>query len=121
MYFVLLYSAANPPLKKTRIMGQVSFHKEFWDRYWRRTLQLIGSVSRSRKKKIRPVWSKIRGGRGVDSLCPLPYRTFKPRVVTKISSCRVNTTSRHGIKRLGISFDSIFLLFFNKSSQGALS
>ena len=30
------------------------------------------------------------------------------RVVTKISSCRVNTTSRRGIKRLGISFGSIF-------------
>ena len=29
-------------------------------------------------------------------------------VVTKISSCRVNTTSRRGIKRLGISFGSIF-------------
>ena len=41
-----------------------------------------------------------------------------PRVVTKISSCRVNTTSRRGIKRLGTSFGSIFLLFFNKSSRG---
>ena len=40
------------------------------------------------------------------------------RVVTKISSCRVNTTSRRGIKRLGISFGSIFLLFSNKSSWG---
>ena len=36
----------------------------------------------------------------------------------KISSCRVNTTSRLGIKQLGISFSSIFLLFFNESSQG---
>ena len=43
------------------------------------------------------------------------------RVVTKISSCRVNTTSRRGIKRLGISFGSIFLLFSDKSSQGPLS
>ena len=43
------------------------------------------------------------------------------RVVTKISSCRVNATSRRGIKRLGISFDSIFLLFSNKSSRGSLS
>ena len=43
------------------------------------------------------------------------------RVVTKISSCRVNTTSRRGIKRLGISFGSIFLLFSNKSSRGPLS
>ena len=41
------------------------------------------------------------------------------RVVTKISSCRVNTTSRRGIKRRGISFGSIFLLFSKKSSQGA--
>ena len=30
------------------------------------------------------------------------------RVVTKVSSCWVNTTSRRGIKRLGISFGSIF-------------
>ena len=43
------------------------------------------------------------------------------RVVTKISSCRVNTTSRRGIKGLGISFGSIFLLFSNKSSRGPLS
>ena len=33
------------------------------------------------------------------------------RVVTKISSCRVNATSGWGIKQLGISFGSIFLLF----------
>ena len=43
------------------------------------------------------------------------------RVVTKISSCRVKTTSRRGIKQLGISFGSIFLLFSNKSSRGPLS
>ena len=43
------------------------------------------------------------------------------RVVTKISSCRLNTASRRGIKRLGISFGSIFALFSNKSSQGPLS
>ena len=43
------------------------------------------------------------------------------RVVTKISSCRANTTSRWGIKWLGISFGSIFLLFSNKSSRGPLS
>ena len=34
------------------------------------------------------------------------------RVVTKISSCRVNTTNRRGIKRLGISFGSIFFSIF---------
>ena len=45
-------------------------------------------------------------------------RAFSSRVVTKISSCQVNTTSRWGIKWLGISFGSIFLLFSNKSSRG---
>ena len=40
------------------------------------------------------------------------------RVVTKISSCLVNTTSRRGIKQLGISYGSIFLLFSNKSRRG---
>ena len=45
----------------------------------------------------------------------------KFRVVTKISSCRVNTTSRRGIKWPGISFGSIFVLFSNKSSRGPLS
>ena len=43
------------------------------------------------------------------------------RVVTKISSCRVNTTSRRGIKYIAISFGSIFLLFSTKSSRGPLS
>ena len=46
---------------------------------------------------------------------------LKDRVVTKISSSRVKTTSRRGIKQLGISFGSIFLLFSNKSSRGPLS
>ena len=32
-------------------MGQVSFHKELWDRYWGRAIQLKGSLSRSQKKK----------------------------------------------------------------------
>ena len=39
-------------------------------------------------------------------------------VVTRILSCRVNAPSRLGIKQLGISFGSIFLLFSNESSQG---
>ena len=42
-------------------------------------------------------------------------------VVTKISSCQVNTTSRKGMKQLGISFGSIFLLFSSESSQGPRS
>ena len=33
------------------------------------------------------------------------------RVVTKISSCRVNATNRRGIKQPGVSFGSIFLLY----------
>ena len=32
-------------------------------------------------------------------------------IVTKFSSCWVNTTSRWGIKWLGISFGPVFLLF----------
>ena len=40
------------------------------------------------------------------------------RDVTKISHCRVITTSRRGIKRLGISFGSIFLLFFSMQLAG---
>ena len=39
-------------------------------------------------------------------------KTHQFRVFTKISSCRVNTTSRWGIKQLGISFlylSSVFL------------
>jgi len=40
------------------------------------------------------------------------------RVVTNISSCRVSTTSRRGIKQQGISFGSIFPVFPNKSSWG---
>ena len=41
--------------------------------------------------------------------------------ITKISSSRVNTTSRRGIKQLGISFGSIFLLFSYESSRGPRS
>ena len=38
--------------------------------------------------------------------------------VTRISSCRVNTISRQGIKQLGISFGSVFILFSYESSRG---
>ena len=37
--------------------------------------------------------------------------------VTEISSCRVNTTSKWGIKQLGFSFGSIFLPFSYESSR----
>ena len=43
---------------------------------------------------------------------------FIRRDVTKISSCRVNTTSRQGIKQLGISFGFVFILFSYESSPG---
>ena len=43
------------------------------------------------------------------------------RVLTKISDCQVNTTSRQGIKQLRISFRSIFLLFSYESSRGPSS
>ena len=49
------------------------------------------------------------GGGGTINVC---------MAVTKISSCRVNTTSRRGIKQLGISFGSIFLPFSYESSRG---
>ena len=39
------------------------------------------------------------------------------RAVTKISSCQVNITSRRGIKQLGISFGSVFLLFSQPPPQ----
>ena len=40
------------------------------------------------------------------------------RVVTNTSSCRVNTTSKWGIKQLGISFGSIFFYFPLKVAGG---
>ena len=43
------------------------------------------------------------------------------RAVSKILSCRVNTTSRRRIKQLEISFGSIFLLFSYESSRGPRS
>ena len=46
------------------------------------------------------------------------YTHYTHRVVTMILCRWVSTTSRQGIKQLGISFGSIFLLFSNKSSQG---
>ena len=59
--------------------------------------------------------------RGKDTGCGKKSRAILLRVVTKISSCRVNTTSGQGIKQLGISFGSIFLLFSFESSRGRRS
>ena len=57
------------------------------------------------------------------SRSPAAFFLFFPgfvvsRVVIKISSCQVSTTSRWGIKHLGVSFGSNFLLFSIKSSWG---
>ena len=49
------------------------------------------------------------------------HETLLSRAVTKISSCWINTTSRRGIKQLGISFGSIFLLFSYENSRGPCS
>ena len=58
-------------------------------------------------------------------ICPNYFRNITlvtaVRAVTTISSCQVNTTSRWGIKQLGISFGSIFLLFSYGSSRGLYS
>ena len=44
-------------------MGQVSFQKEFADRYWGRAIQLIRSLSPSQKKIFFGQFGlKIRGG-----------------------------------------------------------
>ena len=40
-----------------------------------------------------------------------PVTLTSHRVVTKSSSCRINTTCRQGIKQQQVSFGSIFLLF----------
>ena len=45
---------------------------------------------------------------------------FESRVVTKISRCWVNTTSRRGIKQLWVSFGYIFLLFSFKVAGGLI-
>ena len=46
---------------------------------------------------------------------------FESRVVTKISRCWVNTTSRRGIKQLWVSFGYIFLLFCFKVAGGLIN
>ena len=47
-----------------------------------------------------------------------PLLSSRRRVVPRISSCRVNTTSRRVINQLGISFGPIFLLFSCESGRG---
>ena len=45
-------------------------------------------------------------------LCSEAHTHAFSRVVTEISSCRVNTTSRRGIKRLGIFLAVLFFFYF---------
>ena len=44
-------------------------------------------------------------------------KTLRSGAVTKILSCRVNTTSRQGIKQLRITIDSIFPIFSYQNSR----
>ena len=60
----------------------------------------------------------IQNQSGFEIYCLPVIRNDQIRDGTKISSCQVNTTSRQGIKQLGIPFGSIFLLFSYGSSQG---
>ena len=71
--------------------------------------------------QLHPQIAEMTKGHKFGVACVVCKTNTSIRVVTKISSCRVNTTSRRGIKRLGISCGSIFLLFSNKSSWGPLS
>ena len=51
-------------------MGQVSFHKELWDRYWGRAIQLKESLSRSQKKKLFGQFGLKTGGGGQPAAFP---------------------------------------------------
>ena len=65
--------------------------------------------------RIATTKTKTKAGK-FEALAPNSFRA-----VTKILSCRVNTTSRRGIKQLEISFGSIFRLFSYESSRGPRS
>ena len=64
------------------------------------------------------MWSTDKEG-SLPSLIVLRRGVFSVfiRAVTKVSSCGVNTSSRRGIKQLGISFGSIFLFVFSDESR----
>ena len=91
---------------------------EIWPYWWCVTTQLW-VVLLIVKPNFQPCSHNHCPGQGGDTSSVWPnfcacYSDI--RVVTKISSCRVNT-SRQGNKQLGISFGSSFLLFSNKSSR----
>ena len=76
-----------------------------------------------RKQMVAPDWSQnmlciILTNKSVNSIFRVLFVSLYIRDVTKISSCRVNARSRWGIKQLGVSFGSIFLLFSFESSRG---
>ena len=72
--------------------------------------------------RVEKVWNSL----GVELQFPQnssgvhPYSSGLGRVVTKISSCGVNRTSRQGIKQLGNSIGFIFLLCSLKSMPGEI-
>ena len=82
----------------------------------------------NKPKKVKPITSffKVTAAVSPSSFCAAGVKSLLllrasekfSMAVTKISSCRVNTTSRRAIKQLGISFGSFFLLFSNDSSLG---
>ena len=84
-----------------------------------RTWEIWQSFERHHKKKVclgsqRDMTLPLR----MKSKCKWAMsKWFIRRDVTKISSCRVNTTSRRRIKQLGISFGSAFSLFSYESSR----
>ena len=91
---------------------------------WRRNLSVFEYLISALLGKDLLLWMDTikHGLHRSHAMCtPPPSITTNNRVVTKMSSCQVTTTSTRGIKQLGISFGSIFLLFSNKSSQGPLS
>ena len=99
---------------------------DYMNTTFRRTLQQIHTWNPAfhpRKSYFlcsKQVWLS---GEGTCLPAALPGFFFfnRPRAVTKISSCWVNTTSRLGIKQLVISIGSIFLLFSYESSWGPCS
>ena len=91
---------------------------EIWPYWWCVTTQLW-VVLLIVKANFQPCSHNHCPGQGGDTSSVWPnfcacYSDI--RVVSKISSCRVNT-SRQENKQLGISFGSSFLLFSNKSSR----
>ena len=109
-FFTLLKVFPRNDVRRTRT--------EIWPYWWCVTTQLWVVVLIV-KANFQPCSHNHCPGQGGDTSSVWPNFcacSSDIRVVTKISSCRVNT-SRQGNKQLGISFGSSFLLFSNKSSR----